>query len=128
MLLVGFDSAWTAGNAGGIVGAIRQTDGSVRSLGLPMAADFDDAANVIRSWQQREAPGRTLVLLDQPTVVANASGQRPVESIVRSPVGRRRGGVQPANTGRAEMFGVAAPVWRFLEAFGGSMDPRELVL
>lgn len=116
MLLVGFDSAWTAGNAGGVVGVMREKGGAMRSLGVPMAADFDEAARVVDRWWQKHGPDRTLILLDQPTIVANAVGQRPVENVVCSPVIRRRGAVQPANTARAEMFGDGAPVWGFLAA------------
>jgi len=64
------------------------------------------------------------VLLDQPTIVTNTAGQRPVENVVASLVSRRFGGMQPANTARTEMFGEGAPVWRFLERFGGAADPH----
>ena len=122
---MGFDSAWTADNAGGIVGVICDAGGSLRSLGEPMSADFDVAAEVVDGWRRRHTPDRTLILLDQPIVVENAAGQRPVENVVAAPVGRRRGAVQPANTARVEMFGEAAPVWRFLAGLGGSVDPAE---
>jgi len=39
----------------------------------------------------------------------------------------RRGAVQPANTGRTDMFGEKAPVWQFLNRFGGPADPFEPV-
>ena len=122
---MGFDSAWTAGNSGGIVGVMCEKDGAMQSLGLPMAANFADAAAVVDRWQQEQAPQRTLILLDQPTIVVNEAGQRPVERIVCSSVIRRRGAVQPANTARSEMFGDDAPVWGFLRAVGGSLDPDE---
>ena len=63
------------------------------------------------------------MLLDQPTIVRNAEGQRPVENIVSSPVGLRYGGMQPSNTSKADMFGPNAPVWQFLNQFGGATDP-----
>jgi predicted RNase H-like nuclease len=34
--------------------------------------------------------------------------------------------MQPANTGRQEMFGMEAPLWSFLERFGGAADPSVL--
>jgi predicted RNase H-like nuclease len=123
ILLVGFDSAWTPGNKGALIGAILGADGVMQELGAPVAADFPEAAALIRSWQRLHAPSRTLILLDQPTVVPNASGQRPVENIVASPVSLRYGGVQPANTSRHDMFGATAPVWSFLAEFGGEADP-----
>lgn len=51
------------------------------------------------------------------------AGQRPVENLVGSPVSRRYGGMQPANTARREMFGQDAPVWPFLARFGGPANP-----
>jgi len=67
------------------------------------------------------------MLLDQPTIVNNAAGQRPVENIVGSPVSRRYGGMQPANIAKEEMFGKETPVWPFLPRFGGPADPLEPV-
>ena len=54
------------------------------------------------------------MLLDQPTIVKNATGQRPVENLVASSVSLRYGGMQPANTARVEMFGKSTPVWSFV--------------
>lgn len=124
-LLVGFDSAWTPTNAGAIVGVLRNDDGTYRELGMPETVTFGDAERVILRWQEQESPRTTLVLLDQPTIVRNNSGQRPVENIVASPVSLRFGGVQPANTGRSEMFGAEAPVWGLLTRFGGATDPLQ---
>jgi len=124
-LLVGFDSAWTPTNAGAIVGVLRRTDGSYRELGMPETVTYGDAARTLLRWQAEESPRTTIVLLDQPTIVRNSSGQRPVENIVASPVSLRFGGVQPANTSKHEMFGVEAPVWGFLSSFGGVPDPLQ---
>jgi predicted RNase H-like nuclease len=124
-LLVGFDSAWTSANSGALVGAIQLDDGTFHGLGTPKIADYPEAERVILSWQAEQAPTATIVLLDQPTIVKNTAGQRPVESIVGSPVSLRHSGMQPANTARVEMFGKAALVWPFLKRFGGSADPME---
>lgn len=124
VLLVGFDSAWTAGKRGALVAALQCEDGSLRDLGPPQLANFPEAEHAIRRWQHENSPSRTVILIDQPIVVANDRGQRPVESIVCSPVSLRRGGMQPANTARKEMFGPEAPVWPFLERFGGAADPN----
>ena len=70
-------------------------------------------------------PTATIVLLDQPTIVNNTTGQRPVENIVASAVSLRYGGMQPANTSKEEMFGTKAPMWKFLARFGGPADPLE---
>ena len=122
-LLVGFDSAWTAGNAGGLVGALFGTERDYQDLGPPVSANFLQAEEQIREWQTAYGPCETILLIDQPTIVRNPQGQRPVENLVSSPVSLRYGGMQPANTGRTGMFDVNAPIWSFLRGFGGPKDP-----
>ena len=122
-LLVGFDSAWTAINSGALVGVLRADDGRLRELGSPQVVNYREAEHAILEWQAQQKPAATIVMLDQPTIVKNAAGQRPVENIVGPLVNRRYGGMQPANTARREMFGQDAPVWPFLTRFGGPADP-----
>jgi predicted RNase H-like nuclease len=122
-LLVGFDSAWTPSNSGALVGMLHLDDGKFHEIGLPQIVNYQGAEQVILKWQAEHLPTATIISLDQPTIVKAAAGQRPVENIVGSPVGLRRGGMQPANTGRDEMFGEQAPVWKFLTRFGGAADP-----
>jgi predicted RNase H-like nuclease len=124
-LLVGFDSAWTPTNSGALVGVLHLDDGTFRGLGAPRIVDYRKAENAILEWQDEQVLTATIVLLDQPTIVKNAAGQRPVENIAGSPVGLRYGGMQPANTSRKEMFGKGAPVWRFLTRFGGPANPLD---
>ncbi len=126
-LLVGFDSAWTPTNRGAIVGVLQACDGTFHELGPPRIVDYHGAEGVILGWQAEQQPMATIVTLDQPTIVPNPSGQRPVENLVGSPVSLRYGGVQPANTARKEMFGTEAPLWSFLTRFGGPADPLEAV-
>ena len=121
-LLVGFDSAWTAANQGALVGMIRHDNGKLLPLGLPFIANFEAAEQAILTWQAEFAVERTVILIDQPTIVGNATGQRPVEHIVASLVSRRYGGMQPANAGRRGMFDDGAPIWAFLDRFGGPTD------
>lgn len=123
MLLVGFDSAWTPNNSGALVGALRTEDGTHQELGVPQVADFYEGQKVLLEWQAQLKPKVTIVLLDQPTIVKNAAGQRPVENIVSSSVSLRYGGMQPANTAREKMFGQGAPIWEFLKRFGGAANP-----
>jgi predicted RNase H-like nuclease len=123
-LVVGFDSAWTAKKSGAIVAALSIFDGTFRCVSKPRTCDFSQALSQIAEWQAAYKVGATVVLLDQPTIVPNALGQRPVENIVSPCVGLRFGGVQPASTSRKNMFGVDAPVWPFLKHFGGAADPR----
>lgn len=122
-LLVGFDSAWTRENRGVIIAVFRENDGTLRELERPRVTNFTEASDKISEWQNETIPGATMVLIDQPAIVTNTAGQRPVENIVASPVGLRYGGMQPANTSRSEMFGKEAPIWQFLEKFGGASDP-----
>ena len=122
-LLVGFDSAWTRMNRGAIIGVFRENNGELKELEKPRMVNFTEASDVISEWRNETIPGTTIVLIDQPTIVTNTEGQRPVENIVASPVSRRYGGMQPANTSRSEMFGPEAPIWQFLENFGGASDP-----
>lgn len=122
-LLVGFDSAWTATNSGAIAGLVHRDDGTFLELGTPQNVDYPQAEAQILRWQADFGPTATVIMLDQPTIVNNAAGQRPVENIVGSSVGLRYGGVQPANTSKEEMFGAGAPVWPFLQRFGGPADP-----
>ena len=126
-LLVGFDSAWTRTNFGALVGVLRLDDGTFHDLGPPRMVDYPEAQDVILKWQAERVPTSTIVLLDQPTIVRNDAGQRPVENIVGSAVSRRNGGMQPANTSKENMFGTAAPMWPFLTRFGGPANPLEPV-
>jgi predicted RNase H-like nuclease len=127
-LLVGFDSAWTAAKSGALAGVLRFADGTFQELGSPQAANFSQAQDILLEWQASLAPESTFVFLDQPTVVANLTGQRPVENLVGSAVSRRLGGMQPANRSREEMFGAEAPIWPFLTQFGGPANPIEPAL
>lgn len=124
-LLIGFDSAWTATNSGAIAGLVHCDDRTFLELDTPQTVDYPQARARILKWQAAFTPTTTVIMLDQPIIVNNAAGQRPVENIVSSPVGLRYGGVQPANTSRDEMFGLDAPVWPFLECFGGPADPMK---
>lgn len=126
-LLVGFDSAWTPTNSGALIGVLRADDSTFKELGAPQEVNFHQAEQKILDWQSEFNPDATIVLLDQPTIVSNVSGQRPVENLVSSPVSRRYGGMQPANTSRNKMFGNDAPVWAFLNRFGGPAHLREPV-
>jgi predicted RNase H-like nuclease len=122
-LLVGFDSAWTGTNSGAIAGLVHRNDGIFVELGRPHNVQYSEARKLIRRWQSDAIPASTIIMLEQPTIVHNAVGQRPVENIVGSPVSLRYGGVQRANTSKAEMFGPDAPMWPFLREFGGPADP-----
>jgi predicted RNase H-like nuclease len=122
-LLVGFDSAWTRKNRGAIIGVFRDNDDSFKEFENPRAVNFAEASDAISKWRHETIPGKTIVFIDQPTIVTNIAGQRPVENIVASPVSLRYGGMQPANSSRVEMFGAEAPIWQFVKEFGRVSDP-----
>ena len=81
-LLVGFDSAWTPTNSGALVGVLQLDGGMFNELRPPRIVDYLEAEAVILAWQAEQVPTATIVLLDQPTIVKNAVGQRPVENLV----------------------------------------------
>lgn len=118
--VVGFDSAWTRSKVGALA-AIR-ADGAGLSLAVPpCACGFARALAVVAELRAR---GPVLLAIDQPLVVPNATSCRPVDRAAGSLVNRRGGGVQPANTSKAEMFGAGAPIWEFLrEVAPTSIDP-----
>lgn len=124
-LLVGFDSAWSANNDGALCAAQIDEKNSIMLTLPPTTANFEEAKNKIDL--QRQGDLETVIFLDQPHIVNNPSGSRPVERIVGSPVGSRYGGVQRSATtnppDRVLMFGPDAPVWEFTEHFGGPTNP-----
>lgn len=124
-LVIGFDSAWSGNNSGAIVGVLKQGNGSYEPLGDPLPVNFDEATTQINEWKNKHHPATTLILIDQPIIVENKTGQRPVENIAGSPVGKRYGGVQPANRGKVNMFGEGAPIWNFLHDHHACIDPTK---
>ncbi len=122
-LCVGFDAAWTARGTGAIVAVLRAPDRAIEELGPPRLVNYAEATAELERWRAEHAPASTLVMLDQPTIVRNATSWRTVEAIVSSPIASHGGAMQPANTSRADMFGEGAPVWGFLERLGGAAWP-----
>ena len=122
-LLIGFDSAWTPNNSGALAAVLCRDDGTLQEFESLRIANYAEAEEIVAGWQKQFAPRSTVILLDQPIIVSNPEGQRPVEGIVSSPVSARLGGMQPASISRAEMFGSKAPVWSFLRRFGGPGNP-----
>ena len=116
---VGFDSAWGDKKPGGIVRATF-TDGKLDRCDGPKPVCFNDAAKIVE--ELRSDSDYMLIALDQPTLVPNCEGARPVECVAGVLVSRLGGGVQPANCGRPE-FGQDAPVWRFLHRIDACQNP-----
>lgn len=119
--IIGFDSAWTDNpKAPGGLCTVR-IDGTGRRVLVPPAlVSFDQALATIEA---DTAPLR-IGALDQPTLVPNATGMRPVDRVAASLISWLGGGVQPANRSKIGMFGDAPPVWRFKDRLGAIEDPE----
>ena len=70
--------------------------------------DFADAAGFIKDLQGE--CDYVLVAIDQPIIVCNQSGTRPVDRVAGSLMSKLHGATQPANRNKATMFGNDAPV------------------
>ena len=114
---VGFDSAWADNAPGAVCFAVFDGD-RLAEWDLPKPARFDDARQAVERCHK--AAPYTLVAMDQPTMVPNATGMRPVERVA----GSVKVGVQPASLSRP-LFGRSAPVWEFLDHLRPSENPRE---
>jgi len=120
---VGFDSAWTNNpQSPGAVCAVTLADGTAVDFHCPRLASFDQALAFVQELRSRSE--FMLVAIDQPTIVPNMTGMRPVERVAASLVSWLGGGVQPASRGRLGMFCDASPIWKFLNALGATENPE----
>ena len=108
---VGFDSAWAGNRVGAIAYAVFR-EANLEKVCLPRVADFADAAGIIEDLQGE--CGDVLVAIDQPIIVNNQAGSRPVDPVAGSLMSRLHSGTQPANRNKDTMFGDNAPIWRFI--------------
>jgi predicted RNase H-like nuclease len=121
---IGFDSAWTDNRkAPGAICAVKIKHSRLVQFFAPRLATFDEALAFIRKVSSEN--GVTLVALDQPTVVPNLTGTRPVERVAASVVSWLGGGVQPSNRGKLGMFCDASPIWHFLKTLRAVQDPEK---
>ncbi len=118
----GFDSAWTDNpKAPGAICALQLHGDGAIAFHAPRLVGFDGARSFIEALADPE--GFSLLAIDQPTIVPNATSMRPVERAAASFVSWLGGGVQPSNTGRKRMFDADAPIWPFLRRLSASEDP-----
>lgn len=121
--IISFDSAWTDNaKAPGAICAISVGPDGATSFTAPRLVRFLQAHDFIETM--RRTCDICLVALDQPTLVPNAHGCRPVERVASSLVSFVGGGVQPANRSKRDMFGDDAPIWRFLDRLGAEENPE----
>lgn len=120
---VGFDSAWADNPKapGAICAVVFEKDMPIRFY-EPRLVSFAAGLAFIREVAATAA--LTLLALDQPTIVPNLIGCRPVERVAGSLVSWLGGGVQPSNRGKTGMFCDASPIWKFLEDLGATEDPE----
>lgn len=120
---VGFDSAWAGKSRRlGAICSISFSGEEFFDFKEPEPVGFTDASDYIDSIRRADMP--TLIALDQPTIVPNPTGMRPVEKVVASLVSWMGGGVQPANLSKAIFFGKDAPIWGFLGRLAAAEDPE----
>lgn len=119
-IIFGFDSAWANNHKGAICAIGIGRDGR-RSFHEPELVYFADALEYIREGQQGYA--YSLVAIDQPTIVKNKTGSRPVDRVAGSLIGYVGGGTQPANLSKAALFGEHSPFRQFLSKLGATEDP-----
>ncbi|MBV9825505.1 MAG: DUF429 domain-containing protein [Alphaproteobacteria bacterium] len=121
---IGFDSAWTDNlRAPGAISAVCFEDGHPTRFCTPKLVSFAQALTFIRALSSED--GCALLALDQPTIVPNSTGMRPVERVAASLISWLGGGVQPSNSGRLGMFCSASPIWQFLKELGAIENPEE---
>lgn len=121
---IGFDSAWTdKPTAPGAIAAARLKDGALIDFQAPRLVTFSEALNFVE--RVRRSSDLTILALDQPTIVPNLRGMRPVERVVASLISWAGGGVQPANRGKRGMFCDESPIWSFLSELLAMEDPEE---
>ena len=120
-LICGFDSAWTDSKRGALA-MIGFDDRGAQYFFPPRLVTFAEALMEIQSGALRYA--RCIVALDQPTIVPNATGCRPVERIAKSVVEHCGGGVQPSSRARLRMFCDNAAIWPFKQSLAANDDPH----
>ena len=122
VIIFGFDSAWVDAPASpGAICALGLDPGGGPVFHAPRPASFAQAAAFIGELGAGYAC--SLVAIDQPIVVPNARGSRPADRVAASLMSFIGGGVQPANRGKARMFGDQAPIWGFLDAIAHARRP-----
>ena len=119
-IIFGFDSAW-AGKSPGAIGAIRIGRDGRRTFCKPILVSFEEAFDYIR--ERKKGFAYSLAAIDQPTIVRNKTGSRPVDRVASSLMGYIGGGTQPANLGKADLFGEQSLFMRFLSKLGAVEDP-----
>ena len=116
---VGFDSAWGGHRAGAIAWAIFQ-DEVPENTPPPSLVGFADAAEIIEDLQ-RECDD-VLVAIDQPIIVPNDLGERPVDTVADAFMQQLNSTALKANRTEPQvniyLHGDEGPVWKFMRKIG----------
>lgn len=121
-IVFGFDSAWMNNpKAPGAICSVAFATSAEPVFREPILVSFAGALEVITSTRNNHA--RSIVAIDQPTIVPNQTGSRPVDKVAASLVSYVGGGVQPASRSKTGMFCDNAPIWSFLRALNATQDP-----
>ena len=95
---IGFDSAWAdRKKAPGAICSVQFDGARFVDFRAPGLVGFDGALAYVKAIRRRDLP--TLVALDQPTIVPNETGMRPVDKVAASLISWMGGGVQPPTVG-----------------------------
>ena len=117
--IIGFDSAW-ADKSPGAMCALDFDESGRLSFEAPRLVNFRRGIQFVREAEASRAC--TLVAIDQPTIVPNVTGSRPVERVAASLISYIGGGVQPSNSSKTALFGPNAPIWKFKSALAANED------
>ena len=115
--IIGFDSAWADKSPGAICALDCDESGRI-SFEAPRLVNFKQGIQFVREAEASRAC--TLVAIDQPTIVPNETGSRPVERVAASLISYIGGGVQPSNSSKTALFGPNAPIWKFKSALAAN--------
>ncbi|MCX8501196.1 MAG: DUF429 domain-containing protein [Alphaproteobacteria bacterium] len=122
--IIGFDSAWSGIYKGGI-SAVKIHDKTLVEFIAPELVSYEEALAFIR--KHMSPSGFNLIAIDQPTVVENMAGGRPVDYLIKKILDYLGGGLILANR-ESTFFNDNAPIWWFLStlnSWGFIQKPEE---
>jgi hypothetical protein len=114
-------SCW-AGKQGAVCAFLSLGADQGVSFKPPLLANFDEALSFIRD--QIRLHDYCLVAVDQPTIVPNETGCRPVDRVAASLISYMGGGVQPSNR-KKHCSWRRSTLWRFKQGLGAHESPEE---
>ena len=120
-VIIGLDSAWADKASGAVCALVVDADGT-GGFKPSEVVSFDQALAFIEA--ESSLCNTCLIAVDQPTIVPNETGCRPVDRVAASVISFIGGGVQPANRSRRGIFDDDAPFWRFKTRLGAKEDPE----